>query len=793
MAASKRLSIKSQLTLMILFVSATTGVFAYSIFLAWNLLNQQNEAVEQANTLAQVISQDLARLLLLDDVNFAADINTKLRAFDKLDSLIVYDTQGAPVFLYSLHGQRVPLQSLPAATDQAPKRSGKLLTIYQPLRYHTLDLGTGSWRFHQLGPWDRISSDAPTIALTFVSMLIFSYLLATAFAHRFTVPIRQLVAFFENVRNPMTVSSRPQWREDNEFGWLYREFNTMLDRLQESAEAQRLAAVAFETPTGMFITDHQKTILNVNRAFTKITGYSASEAVGRTPGFLRSGRQSEEFYAQMWSSLHKSLRWEGEIWNRHKNGGVFPERLTIQVVLDEQGEVRNYVAAFADLSELKSAEARVEFLGLYDPLTGLANRRLMERQLQDAVNEARHASCYGAVFCFDLDNFKLINDSYGHRAGDEILVEMAQRVRTHFGKNTLLARLGADEFAVVFEDLGKTITHAALTAENEAQRLLGRLAEPYDLQGMQLRCNASLGITVFPTTGDDASELLKQADLALHQAKSRGISGPCVFEPESERLVRQYLDVVVAMEKALKSDEFVLYYQFQHDESGRAIGAEALLRWRHATKGLIHPAEFIPVAERSRLILPMGDWVIAEACRQLALWASDENARQWSLAVNVSAQQFHQPGFVDFVRRCLSESCADPANLKIELTESMMAEDLDGTIEKMKALNDLGVTIALDDFGTGYSSLAYLRHLPLQQLKIDQSFVRTLQDNARDLAIVRSILFLGQAFGIDVIAEGVETDEQLNILRGLGCTRFQGFYFGPPAPWEPNLNRCPGA
>lgn len=788
MAASKRLSIKSQLTLMILFVSATTGVFAYAMFLTWSLVNQQKEAAEQADTLAQVISQDLARLLLLDDINFAADINAKLRAFDKLDSFIVYDTHGEPVFSYSLSGERVAPEPLHSVLDKNPKRSGRSISIYQPLQYQTLELGTGKLRFHQLDPWGRMASDAPTIALTFVSMLLFSYLLATAFAHRFTVPIRQLVHFFENAKNPMTVPSRPQWHEDNEFGCLYREFNTMLDRIQASTEAQRLAAVAFETPTGMFITDGRKTILNVNRAFTNITGYSASEAIGKTPAFLNSGRQSKEFYVKMWRSLESSLRWEGEIWNRHKNGDVFPERLTIQAVLDEQGAVRNYVAAFSDLSELKSAEAQVEFLGLYDPLTGLANRRLMIRQLQEAVNKAKDASSYGAVLCFDLDNFKLINDSYGHQAGDEILMEMAQRVRAHFGKNTPLARLGADEFAVVVEDLGKTIAQAALAAEDEAQCLLWGLAEPYDLQGMQLRCNPCLGITVFPTAGDDASELLKQADLALHQAKSRTMPGPCVFEPESERLVRQYLDLVVELEKALNSNDFVLYYQFQYDELGRAIGAEALLRWHHATEGLIPPAEFIPVAERSRLILPLGDWVIAEACRQLALWKSDETTRQWSLAVNVSARQFYQPEFVAFVRRCLNESGVDPAKLKLELTESMMAEDLGGTIEKMKQLNDVGVTIALDDFGTGYSSLAYLRHLPLQQLKIDQSFVRMLRDDARDFAIVRSILFLGQAFGIDVIAEGVETEEQLNILRGLGCTQFQGFYFGQPAPLGQNPN-----
>ncbi len=784
MTALWRKSIRKRLTLIILLVVSFTGLLGYSGFLAWSLTTQEKEARQQAVILSQVLGNDIARLVLLDDVSVAADINAKLRSFELLDRLIIYRSDGSPIFQYHSDGRRVAPARLPPKEQQHPVRSNNTLILYQPLAYQGAPLGTSQLSFKTQSLTQRLLNDLPALTLIAFAMLLLSYLLATLFSARFTSPIRELVKFFEQLHDFADIQARPLWNENNEFGRLYDEVNRMLDRIEIANEDQRVAAIAFETPAGMVITDSEQKIMRVNQAFSRITGYSSGEVIGRTPALLKSGRHDASFYQKMWLSLQKFQHWEGEIWNRHKSGRVYPERLTIQAVLNEQDEVSYYVAAFVDLTALKNAQAQAEYLGLYDPLTGLANRKLLTTRVAEAQsnNESRPKPSYGALLCFDLDDFKLVNDSYGHDFGDQLLVEITRRVRALLGGSTQIARLGADVFMVLHETIASTQKEATLIAEEEGNAILSLLNAPYDICNKPLRCSASMGITLFSDTQIDAADLIKQAELALHQAKQHNKNRLCFFDPKAEQLALEYLGTHIEMEEALRNDGFELYYQAQCNSNHQVIGAEALLRWKHPIKGLISPAIFIPVAERTRLILPIGYWVLRQACLQLAEWQKNESTRHWVLAVNVSAQQFHQTDFVAQVHHCLTQASAKPEKLKLELTEALMVEDIDSTIKKMNRLRNIGISISLDDFGTGYSSLSYLRQLPLSQIKIDRSFVEKVETDPTDTAIVRSVISLGQAFNLEVIAEGVETAEQLALLRNLGCINFQGYFFGRPMP-----------
>ncbi len=573
--------------------------------------------------------------------------------------------------------------------------------------------------------------------------------------------------------------SRPEPHAPYDFGPAQDEVATAGHLIQQ---ALRVADTLFQTQVAILVTDPGNTITHVNQAFTRLTGYSAGEAIGRTPSILQSGRHDRSFYQGMWATLQQQHFWEGEIWDRRKDGSVYPKWLTITAVTDPQGAVTHYVGTFTDLSEHKEAEEAIYRLAFYDPLTGLPNRRLLGERLQTALLHCGRNGQHGAVLLLDLDNFKDINDSMGHEAGDLLLTEVAQRLQRCVRQSDTLARMGGDEFVIVLEALGGDAQQAGERARSVAEKILQLVSQPCPLRDGECHTTLSIGICLFSQEENRAEDILMRADAAMYQAKRSGRNALSFFSREMQEELRARMTLESELYPALEQRQFELHFQPQVDHAGRVLGAEVLLRWNHPLRGMVPPCEFIPLAERCGLIVPIGEWVLHEACRQLQAWAGDACTRHLELAVNVSARQFRHPDFVHQVRTALRQHGVDPTRLKLELTESLVLHNVSDTVDKMRALRQEGLRFSLDDFGTGYSSLAHLKQLPLDQLKIDQSFVQDIDSSVSDAVIVQTIIGMAGNLGLDVIAEGVETEAQRSALERYGCTSYQGYLLSHPLP-----------
>jgi len=548
-------------------------------------------------------------------------------------------------------------------------------------------------------------------------------------------------------------------------------------------EEQQLAATTFNTHAGIMITDRDKNILRVNPAFETMTGYSADEVIGKNPSILKSGRQDGNFYRHMWSLIQQTGQWSGELWNKRKDGSLYAEMLTITAVRNEAGEVTHYVGTTQDITERKQAENRIEHLAYHDDLTGLANRRLLHDRLQRELAVARRHSDYGAVLFIDLDQFKHLNDALGHPVGDELLRQLANRFREIMRREDTVARLGGDEFVFILSAENKDLAHVGFEAQAVADKVLAQVAQPFSLNGHQYHITASVGIVLFPEDDEDADDILKHADTALYRAKEDGRNTVRFYQPSMQAAANARLTLEKDLREALEQEQFELHYQPQVDLDGQIVGLEALIRWQHPQRGLVPPNTFIPVAEETGLIMEIGNWVLRTAARQFQTWqnAGDGHHLQ-RIAVNVSSRQFQQGHFTDQVVSACEEASLALEFLELEITESMIMSNLGEAIEKMTALRARGVRFAIDDFGTGYSSLSYLKRLPLDLLKIDQSFVRDITSDPNDAAIVETIIAITSHLGIGVIAEGVETAEQQDFLQEKGCDSFQGYYFSRPVP-----------
>ena len=546
----------------------------------------------------------------------------------------------------------------------------------------------------------------------------------------------------------------------------------------------RIAASAFEAQEGLMITDAEGVILRVNQAFIDCTGYAAEDVVGQTPRFLRSGRHDEDFYRTMWESISQSGSWQGEIWDRRKNGEIYPEWLTISAVKNDDGVITHYVGSHIDITERKAAEEKIRQLAFYDPLTRLPNRQLLLDRMQRALALSARSGRDGALLFIDMDNFKAINDTQGHAMGDMLLQQVAERLTSCVRESDTVARLGGDEFVVMLESLGEHPIEVAAKAEEVGEKILAALNQPYQLATQVSRSSSSIGATLFSGEHQEVEELLKQADIAMYQAKKAGRNALRFFDPQMQLAINARADLESELFKALERHQFQLHYQVQVDNAHHPVGAEALIRWHHPERGLVLPAQFIPLAEETGLILRIGEWVLETACAQLKAWEGNESTRHLVLAVNVSARQFHQPGFVSQVQAIVLRHAIKPNLLKLEPTESLLLENTEGTVTTMRGLKTIGIQLSLDDFGTGYSSLQYLKLLPLDQIKIDQSFVRDIATDPNDSAIVQTIIAMSKTLGLDVIAEGVETDAQREFLALSGCQFYQGYLFGKPLPIE---------
>ena len=548
------------------------------------------------------------------------------------------------------------------------------------------------------------------------------------------------------------------------------------ERMHAEAALRQAGAMFESTGEGVLVTDASGRIVRVNPAFTRITGYSEQDAIGKTTDLLKSGKHDDRFYRDMWEAIESQGYWEDEIWNRRKSGDVYPEWLRISAVYDEHGKVISYVGIFSDLSRIKESQEQLDFLAHYDPLTGLPNRLLFMARLEHALQSGRRNERQVALLFLDLDRFKNLNETLGHSAGDVLLMEAAERLREVVREEDTVARLGGDEFTLVLENVSDLIDVAGVV-----RKLQRALCRPLQIEDHELVISASVGVSLYPRDGEDPDTLVKHAEAAMYEAKRQGGNGYAYYTEELTRIAMERFSLEASLHQALERQEFELHYQPQVElATGRVSGVEALVRWRHPKLGLIPPDRFIPLAEETGLIIPLGEWVLRTACA-MGLRLQRMYSQPLQVAVNLSGRQLADPG----LKQTLSDvfaHCGLPHSLiELEVTEGALIPE---AFDLLCYFRSLGVKIAIDDFGTGYSSLARIRQFPIDRLKIDRSFVQNIPDSSDDASIAKAIIMMAHSLNLEVVAEGVETEAQLEFLREHGCEQIQGYFFSRPLPEE---------
>ncbi|MBV1915843.1 MAG: EAL domain-containing protein [Pseudomonadales bacterium] len=557
---------------------------------------------------------------------------------------------------------------------------------------------------------------------------------------------------------------------------------------KKAEEEMRIAAIAFETHEGILITNTDGVIVQVNQAFCEISGFQEVDVIGRHPDMFELSGENPESWDSIGNRLERDGRWEGETTTSRRSGETYPVHARITNVKNEAGEVTHTVSIFSDITQRKQDEEEIAKLAFFDPLTNLSNRRMLMMTVEHEMTVARRNDRHGGLIFLDLDHFKNINDSLGHSLGDLLLKQVAERLNSVIREVDIASRLGGDEFVVLLPSEADNEKDAANQALVVAEKIQRTINEAYDLEGFECRITTSIGIKLYPVDGDNPETLITNADTAMYQAKDEGRNTIRFYNHQMQAEADEWLNLKMDLHRAIEDDEFELYFQCQNHRDGTITGAEALIRWQHPSLGQISPMKFIPIAEQGGQIVEIGEWVIKKACGYLRQW-QDAGLSLPHLSVNVSSHQFNHAGFIEMIKRALSDTGADPQSLMLELTEGVAVDQIDETIEKMTQLKELGIGFSIDDFGTGYSSLSYLKRLPLDQLKIDRVFVRDIATDPNDAVIVETIISMANHLQFGVIAEGVETEEQLNFLMEKGCTEYQGYYFSKPAPVDQFIQR----
>lgn len=544
--------------------------------------------------------------------------------------------------------------------------------------------------------------------------------------------------------------------------------------------ALRVAATAFEAQVGIMITDANSVILRVNPTFTEQSGYTNDEIVGQTPRILKSNLHDQNFYEDMWRTIWRTGTWQGEIWDRRKTGEIYPKWMTIKQIKDHAGNVTHYVGTQNDISFRKQAEEKIHQLIYFDALSSLPNRHMLIEQLEQASQTSADSKQHGALLFLDIDNFQQLNDTKGHHYGDLLIQAVAKRLKRFANDYVTVARAGGDEFVIMAQNIGIDQDIAATHAQRLSEKVLEALSQVFVLDDFEHYATVSVGITLFQGTVQHHLQLLTQADMAMYAAKQAGKNTHRFFDPHMQHALAHRAKLESSLRHALSREQFTLHYQPQVNAAGKTVGVEALIRWEHPELGLVSPDQFIPLAEETHMIVSIGRWVLETACQQLTHWQNHPQYQGLSIAVNISPFQFKQDTFIDALLEVVRAHGVAPSMLKLELTENVVLDDVKEAVAKMQALKAHGFVLSMDDFGTGYSSLNYLRQLPFDQLKIDRSFIVHAHENPLDAYMIEMIADMGARFGVDIIAEGIETQAQYEYLASLGCEGFQGYYFGKP-------------
>ena len=767
---------------MMLVVSFVTAFLGYVAFVSWYVWDKYDKKVELSRTVAGVLSQNFAKIIFLDDVREVDDTIAVLQSYSDIERVVLYKKNGKAVFKYDKNGKKFTVKKMPH--KRYVKTEGSQLEIFETLHYKGMELGYLLMDIDIESVTTILLNDLPLLLASIIFFLFISLMLASYYSKDFTRPISKLVRFLERVDFSREKEQHIKMNgEQNEFNTLYNRVNGMLHKIKDANAQQKIASVAFEIENGMIITDAKFKVLKINRAYTEITGFTQNEIVDGLPPVLRYGVESKEFYKKIKKSLKEHRYWSGEIRNRKKDGSDFIEHLSIYAVLSDDETVTHYIFSFLDITKQKDTEKQLRYLREYDTLTGLANKELCLREIQENFSSGKD----GALLCFDIRRFKEINEAYGYRVGDMMLKNISKLIRENLSNTSIIGRLENDKFTVFYAYGGVSMEDIILDIKVNSEYIISILSKPFMIEEHKIHVSTSVGVAICDKKEKNAIELLNNANTALNKAKTDDTT-IVFFDKNIQKSVETHLNTYSELVGAIKNEEFELYYQPQYNSSGKPYGAEALIRWNHPQRGIVSPALFIPMAEKTGLISKIGELVVKMACKQLNVWKENPETKDILLSINIGARHFKQDDFIQKTRETIERYKAPFDRFKFELTEYTAVEEIEAVAEKMRDLKALGIKISLDDFGTGFSSLQYLKKLPIDQVKIDQAFVMGMLNSKSDIAIIRSILMLGEALNMEVIAEGVEEVEHYEILKSFGCRYFQGYYFSKPLTIE-NFNK----